>query len=63
MPDLGTRGILTKIVVASPVFRGPDRSGHEAPAAIRADELDRAEARVALHESRLQDVMRCQYRL
>ena len=35
MPDLGTRGILTKVVVAFPVLRRPDRSGQEAPAAVR----------------------------
>jgi hypothetical protein len=39
MFDLGTRGILAKVVVAFPVLRRPDRSGHEAPAAVRADVL------------------------
>jgi hypothetical protein len=39
MLDLGTRGILTKVVVAFPVLRRPNRSGHEAPTAVRADVL------------------------
>jgi len=39
MIDLGTRGILAKVVVAFPVGRWPDRSGHEAAAAVRADIL------------------------
>jgi hypothetical protein len=37
MLDLCARGILTKVVVAFPVRRRPDRSGHEAPTAVRAD--------------------------
>ena len=39
MLDLGTRGILTEVVVAFPVLRRTDRSGHEAPTAVRADVL------------------------
>ena len=37
MLDLGTRGILAEIVVASPVLRRPDGSGHKAPTAIGTD--------------------------
>jgi hypothetical protein len=39
MLDLGARGILTKIVVAFPVVRRSNRSGHESPTAVRADVL------------------------
>jgi hypothetical protein len=39
MLDLGNRGILTKVVVAFPVLRRPDRSRHESSAAVRADVL------------------------
>jgi hypothetical protein len=39
MFDLGTRGILTEVVVAFPVLRRPNRSRYEAPAAVRADVL------------------------
>jgi hypothetical protein len=39
MLDLRSRGIRTKVVVAFPVLRRPDRSGQEAPAAVRANVL------------------------
>lgn len=39
MLDLGARGILTEIVVASPVLRRPDRSRNEAATAVRANVL------------------------
>jgi len=40
MLDLGTRGILTEIVVVSPVLRRPHRSRNEAPTAVRANVLE-----------------------
>jgi hypothetical protein len=39
MFDFDTRGILTKVVVAFPIPRRSDRSGHKTPAAIWADVL------------------------